>query len=344
VARVSVEDRLGNPGARSSELEFGLARAEAFAMQVLDGIRVVDLTSGPVGGFATMVLADFGADVVKVEPPGGDRFRALAASPMWLRGKRSAVLDLATDAGSRQALALVESADVLVVSGPPGRARRWGVDAESALKLQPSLVHCSITAWGASGPYAEHPGYEGLVAARSGRMRAFERQLPRAGPVFAAVEVASHAAAQGAVQGIAAALFARERTGRGQRVETSLLQALMPYDLLELLLVQLAERSGDPPPSLVEMGGVMPTLNYHPVLASDGRWIQCGNLLEHLFLAFLDALGLLSDMLVDERFRAVPASWDAETVEVARDRILLRVRQDGGKQTDENCQDANASH
>ena len=296
-------------------------------MQVLDGIRVIDLTSGPVGGFATMVLADFGADVVKVEPPAGDRFRALAASPMWLRGKRSVVLDLETGDGCRGLRALVESADVLAVSGPPSRALRWGVDAESALQLQPSLVHCSITAWGARGPYAEHPGYEGLVAARSGRMRAFERQLRREGPVFAAVPVASHAAAQGAVQGITAALFARQRSGRGQRVETSLLQALLPYELVEMLLVQLAERRGEPLPSLAEMGGDMPTLNYHPILAGDGRWIQCGNLLEHLILAFLDAIGLLGEMLGEERFRNPPGSWDAETVEVARDMILTRVQE-----------------
>ncbi len=296
-------------------------------MQVLDGIRVVDLTSGPVGGTATMVLADYGADVVKVEPPAGDRFRTLAASPMWLRGKRSVVLDLQGGDGRRRLRALVESADVLVVGGPPARALRWGVDAESALELQPSLVHCSITAWGAHGPYAGHPGYEGLVAARSGRMRAFERQLRREGPAYSAVLVASHAAAQGVVQGIAAALFARQRTGRGQRVESSLLQALMPYDLIEMLLVQLAERRGEPLPSLADMGGDMPTLNYHPILAGDGRWIQCGNLLEHLILAFLDAIGLLGELLDEERFRSPPGSWDAETVEVARDLILARVQE-----------------
>src|SRR4029453_4854628 len=69
--------------------------------QVLEGIRVVDITSGPVGGIATMVLADFGADVVKVEPPGGDRFRALAAAPLWLRGKRTGTAGLLTDRGPR---------------------------------------------------------------------------------------------------------------------------------------------------------------------------------------------------------------------------------------------------
>ncbi|MCH2172709.1 CoA transferase [Myxococcota bacterium] len=295
--------------------------------QVLDSFRVIDLTQGPVGGFASMVLADFGADVIKVEPPGGDRFRALAASPMWLRGKRSVELDLESEGGRSQAHALAQGADVLMVGGPPSRAQRWGLDADAALERQPALIHCSITAWGSRGPYAEDPGYEGLVAARSGRMRAFERQLRRKGPAFAAVPVASHAAAQGAIQGITAALLARQRNGRGQRVETSLLQALMPYDLLEMLLVQLAQRQDHSLPTLTEVGGDMPTLNYHPVLAGDDRWIQCGNLLEHLFLAFLESLGLLGEMLAEERFQDSPDLWNKETVEAARDRILTRVRE-----------------
>ena len=86
----------------------------------LDGIRVIDTSTGPAGGLATMVLADFGADVVKVEPPGGDRFRALAASPLWLRGKRSVVLDLATADGRDSLHALVSDADVVVTSWAPG--------------------------------------------------------------------------------------------------------------------------------------------------------------------------------------------------------------------------------
>src|SRR4051794_38300260 len=158
-----------------------------------------------------MVLADFGADVVKVEPPGGDRFRALAGSPLWLRGKRSVAADLRTTAGRADLHALVATADVLVVSGPPSRAVRWGVDADAATVLRPDLVHCSITGWGPLGPLAELPGYEGAVSARSGRMMAFERQLRRGGPVFSAVPVAGHVAAHGAVQGIVAGLFARAR-------------------------------------------------------------------------------------------------------------------------------------
>ena len=295
--------------------------------EVLEGVRVVDVTSGPVGGMATMVLADFGADVVKIEPPGGDRFRTTAAAPLWLRGKRSVVLDLASRKGLDDLHGLVRTADVLVVAGPPSRARRWGIDSESATSLRSDLVHCSITGWGQQGPFAELPGWEGAVAAMSGRMMAFQRQLRRGGPVFAAVPVASHIAAHGAVQGIAAALLARARGGGFQRVETSLLQGMLPFDLVELLLVEMVERSGREAPNITAAGGDMPTLNYHPVRTKDGRWIQCGNLLEHLLIAFLDAIDLFGELLADDRFVVPPREWDADAIEFVRDRMLVRMQE-----------------
>jgi crotonobetainyl-CoA:carnitine CoA-transferase CaiB-like acyl-CoA transferase len=296
-------------------------------MTALAGVRVLDLSTGPVGGMTSMVMADFGADVVKIEAPGGDRFRALPAAPFWLRGKRSAVLDLKQPAGRSELLQLARSADVLLVSGPPERARELGADWDTLAMANPELVHCSITGWGAKGPYAGLPGYEGLVAALSGRMQGFTGQALREGPVFTALPVASHATSQGALQGILAALHARERGGGGQRVETSLLRGLLPYDLAELLTLQLARREKRPVPDPRAVGGGMPTLNYHPVMAQDGRWIQLGNLLEHLLFAFLDATELLPELLVEERFQSPPAQWSAEATEAARDRILTRMRE-----------------
>ncbi len=292
-------------------------------VQPLNGIRVLDTSTGPVGGLATMVLADFGADVIKVEPPGGDRFRSLPASPLWLRGKRSVVLDLHTTNDQAQLHNLVRRCDVVLVSGPPDRPTRWGIDAIGAESLQPNIVHCSITGWGERGPLANLPGYASAVAARAGRMQAFAGQVQRPGPVFAAMPVHIHAAAHGAVQGILSALIARDRRGGAQRVTTSLLQALMPFDLVELLLVQLAERGDIEMPPRVEM----PTLNYHPVMSKDGVWIQCGNLLEHLFLSFLDAIDVYGELLEDERFLEPPVLWTPDAVEHARDRILLRMQE-----------------
>lgn len=292
----------------------------------LDGIRVIDTSTGPVGGIATMVLADFGAEVIKVEPPGGDRFRSLPGSPMWLRGKQSVVLDLHGSSGREQLHDLVSTADVLVVGGPPQRAVRWGIDAVGLVVRHPSLVHCSITGWGELGPMANVPAYVSTVDARSGRMLAFAEQIARPGPVYSALPVAGHMAAHGAVQGIISALIVRSQSGLGGRVTTSLLQALLPFDLNELLLVQCVERWGSGPIPYPANGSALPTLNYHPVMAKDGRWIQCGNLLEHLFLSFLDAIDLYGELLSDDRFIESPALWSPEAIEHARDRILETVQ------------------
>ena len=288
----------------------------------LDGVRVIDTSTGPAGGVATMVLADFGADVIKVEPPSGDRFRSLAASPLWLRGKRSVVLDLHTDAGRRHLHELVRTADVVVTAGPSTRSARWGVDFASAVSLRPDIVHCSLTGWGERGPLANLPGYAATVAAKAGRMKGFTGQVPRDGPVYAALPAHLHIAAHGAVQGIVSGLLARDRTGRPQRVTTSLLQALMPFDLVDLMLVQLADRWGASPIPNPQGGAALPSLNYHPVMASDGRWIQCGNLLEHLFLSFLDAIDLYGELLADDRFLDSPGLWTPDAIEHVRDRIL----------------------
>src|SRR5207244_1293402 len=102
---------------------------------------------------------------------------------------------------------------------------------------------CSLTGWGERGPYAHYPAYEGVVAAKSGRMRSLAGLPPREGPVFAAVQVGVHASAQAAVQGILAALMARERSGEGQLVETSLLQGMLPYDMGGLIREQLVAKN-----------------------------------------------------------------------------------------------------
>ena len=293
---------------------------------VFEGIRVLDLSSGPVGGTATMVLADFGAEVVKLERPGGDPLRSLAAAPMWLRGKRSVEADLKTENGRARLLELSREADVVVSTLRPGNAERLGADYATLAADNPRLIYCSITGFGPRGPYADYPAYEGVVAAKSGRMQGFTGQRKREGPGFAAVPVGSHAASQGAVHGIAAALIERERCGRGQIVETSLLQGMLPFDLLQLLLTQLHEREPDIYPDILVIGGGMPTLNYHPVMAADGRWIQLGNLLEHLFYAFMDAADL-TDLFAEEQWQGGQAEWSEAALEEMRDRILERMQE-----------------
>ncbi len=290
----------------------------------LTDTRVLDLSTGSVGGVATMVLADFGAEVVKVEPAGGDPWRSLAAAPMWLRGKRSLELDVISERSRLEEL--IREADVVVSTDSPAQARDRRLEHADIRALNEAAVFCSITGFGPSGPYAEYPAYEALVSAKSGRMLSFSGQRLREGPGFAAVPVGAHGASQGAVQGILAALIERQRCGRGQIVETSLLQGLMPFDLLLLMLTQLSEREPEVYPQVFNIGGGMPTLNYHPVMTRDGRWIQLGNLLEHLFYAFMDAADLTL-LFAEEQWQGGQAEWTPEATEEMRDRILERMQE-----------------
>ena len=159
-------------------------------------------------------------------------------------------------------------------------------------------------------------------------MLAFERQLRRGGPVFAAVPVASHVAAHGAVQGIVAALFARapRRRRPARRDEPAAgPPAVRPRRAAARrdgrAQRRWRRRTSSPP------AATYPTLNYHPVMAGDGRWIQCGNLLEHLLMAFLDATDLLGELLADERFLEPIGTWDEATVAAARDMMLVRLQE-----------------
>ena len=288
-------------------------------------IRVLDLSLGPVGGVASMVLADFGAEVLKLEPSGGDPWRSLAAASVWLRGKQSLVADLTQPDGQARLRELAQGADVVIASYKPGEAESLGADYAALSAANPGLIYCSITGWGPVGPYAQYPAYEGVVAAKSGRMTRFGEQLRRDGPAYAAVRVASHAAAQAAVQGVLSALIARERSGRGQLVEASLLQGLMPYDPAQLLLTQLSG-VGALQPFFDDEPYSLPMLHYMPMPTADGRWIQPGNLLDHLFLGFLGVIGL-GAFLGKERFLGEPDSWSLEAKEEMRDAILLRMQE-----------------
>ena len=289
--------------------------------ELLDDLRVLDLSEGPVGGIATMVLADFGASVIKIERPGGDPWRSLANAPMWLRGKRSAILDLTTEPARESLARLAAGADVVVRSGRPGKAAALGADYERLRARNPALVYCEITGFGAKGPYARYPGYEAVVAARMGRMLTFSGIAEREGPAYAAVQAGSHAASQAAIHGVLAALLAREETGRGQKVETSLLQGLFSYDLGGLYRAQFAERF--PEAFAGAVLPAMPTLNYHALQTKDGRWLQFGNLMAHLFDNYLAAAGL-ADVFADPDYEGGPATWSGEARERLRDRMFAR--------------------
>ena len=276
-----------------------------------------------------MVLADFGADVVKVEPPGGDRFRAAGRGAAV--AARQAQRHRRPGDGRRARRPARAGADGRRASSSPARRRgprRWGIDADAATALRPDLVHCSITGWGPRGPLAEVPGWDAAVAARSGRMMAFERQLRRGGPVFAAVPVASHVAAHGAVQGIVAGAVRpgprrRRRSASRRACCRACCRSTSSSCCSSRWPSAAASRRRTSRPSAATCRRSTTTR----CAPADGRWIQCGNLLEHLLLAFLDATDLLGELLVDERFVGAAGAWDEATIDVARDRILVRMQE-----------------
>jgi len=223
-------------------------------MGVLEGLTVLDLSWGVAGPMATMLMADHGADVIRIERPGGEPFPVPDGYRVWQRGKRSATLDLSdpTDRGVVRDLA--RQADVVMTSFAPGVAERLGVDHASLRDANPRLISCAITGYGRANQHAARPAYDALVAARCGvqwdlrnwyggpiahvlgrELSTVEQTVPesiaigseREGPIFAAMPAASIAAAYLATLGVSAALRAREVTGAGQLVETSLMQGLM---------------------------------------------------------------------------------------------------------------------
>jgi crotonobetainyl-CoA:carnitine CoA-transferase CaiB-like acyl-CoA transferase len=201
----------------------------------LSGIRVIDITRHMAGPYASALLSDFGADVIKVEPlPRGDTSRDIgvdfingesAVFLMWNRGKRDIALDMRSDDGLRIFRRLVEDADVLMESFRPGVAERMGIGYDAMSAINPRLIYCSVSAFGSQGPWAARPGTDPAAQAMSGVMSVTgERD---GAPILVGVPVGDFAGAMQCVQGILLALEARHRTGRGQRVEVSLLFALL---------------------------------------------------------------------------------------------------------------------
>jgi crotonobetainyl-CoA:carnitine CoA-transferase CaiB-like acyl-CoA transferase len=262
---------------------------------VLDGIRVLDLSWGIAGPMTAMHLADNGADVVKIEPPGGDPFRSEPGYRVWQRGKRSAVVDLGEPAGRDALRALAGTADVVVESYAPGVAARLGADAATLLAANPRLVHCSITGYGAHGPLATRRGYDGLVAARTGLLydqrgrsgtamefingrpgpdpevgppEGMRRGPDRPGPLFPRSSWPSLAASYLATVGVTAALRAREVTGEGQRVETSLLAGALAAAALTW------QRVENPDAPLYWMWPVDSRAIEGLFECADGRWVH----------------------------------------------------------------------
>jgi len=201
----------------------------------LAGYRIVDLTSMISGPLATMILGDQGADVIKVEAPGtGDLVRRLgrprgditATFATTNRNKRSIVLDLKQSGDRRAFEALVATADVLVQNFRPGVAERMGIGERAMRRLRPDLVYVSISGFGETGPYAHKRVYDPLIQALSG-LATIQGDRGRGRPRMVRLIIPDKITALTAAQAITAALLGRERTGKGEHVRLSMLDAMV---------------------------------------------------------------------------------------------------------------------
>ncbi len=269
----------------------------------LDGLLVADFSRVLAGPYATMLLADMGADVVKVEgPPGGDETRSWTpperdgVSTYYLgvnRGKRSVVLDLRDDADVALARELAHRADVLIENLRPGGMRKFGLDFESVRRDNPGVVYASISGFG-SGPGAEVPGYDLLVQAMSGLMSL--TGSPDGPGYRAGISVFDVMAGNHAVIGILAALRHREATGAGQHVEVN----LMSSALTGLVNHSSAWVAGGVVP--YRMGNAHPSVfPYEPFPTADADLIVIAAN-DRQFQRLCAALGI-PDVAEDERFR-----------------------------------------
>jgi len=273
-----------NPGQPRSAAPAAAAQPGAGA-DALRGLRVLDLTIVMSGPMCTRMLADAGADVVKIEPPEGDMSRQRAPLRGGFStyfgslncGKRSVVLDLGQEEGRRIARALALQCDVLVENFRPGVMQRLGLDYASLAELNPRLVYASISGFGQSGPRATAPAYAPVIHAASGYEAAnssYQRDAGR--PLNDGIFLADVLGASYAFGAIQLALYERERSGRGQHVDVALLDSVLGMLVYEMLAAQF------PPHARRQL--------YEPVRAADG-WVMVAAVTPKNQEALFDVIG-----------------------------------------------------
>ncbi len=282
---------------------------------MLEGVKILDLTTTLAGPFCSMLLADLGADVIKIEEPvSGDFFRFNYEPKVsedysyhffiLNRNKKSVALDLKTDEGRTRALELAKNSDVLLEGFRPGVVDRLGLSYESVRSANPKIVYCSISAYGQTGPYRSRPGYDMVVKAEAGMMYASSwiGGPPLSGPPG----IVDLLAGMTASNAIVSALYARLRSGLGERIDISLFDvATLCMGIYSIEEYFGADRDVAPWAFQAEDGQVVPG---HPIhvpfegfLAKDGRWLIINAITDRLWGDFCRASGL-EHLVADPRF------------------------------------------
>ena len=259
----------------------------------LTGLKVVDLSLFLPGPMLTVMLADQGAEVVKVEPAAGDPARAMApfeaGESVWFRnlnrGKRSVVLDLKSETGKAALWGLIADADVFVEGFRPGVVARLGFGYEAVAAKNPRIVYCSISAFGQAGALAHHPAHDMAVQAMAGFLSVNDG--PDGTPVVPGVPAADLAAGLTGLAGVLMALLARERTGKGDYLDIAMFDALLPWSAH---IAGSAIAGGEPPRSATQrsLGGAA---FYNVYATKDGRHIVLGGREAKFAANLLTALG-----------------------------------------------------
>ena len=268
-------------------------------MRALEGLKVLDCTHVIAGAYCSLILADLGADVIKIEPPAGETTRghpgqAFRAFDYVNRNKRAIALDLTTDRGAAVVRRLAETADVFVVNYRPGSLDRMGLGYAALREINPRLVYASVSGFGLDGPYRDRGGFDLIAQAMSGIM-SFTGEVGSDKPVAAGVPLSDLNAGVFAAVGVLAALRHRDQTGRGQHLETSLLESALAYTIWETGLYlstgEVARRQG------TRHRLAAP---YEALRTADG-WIIVGVNNQRLWLRFCEALGE-PGLATEERF------------------------------------------
>ncbi|MCS6983697.1 MAG: CoA transferase [Leptospiraceae bacterium] len=264
----------------------------------LDGVRVLDLSMLLPGPLCSQHLADMGAEVIKIENPRlGDGTRYLGEkikqnqaeeSAMFLllnRNKKSITLNLKREGGKRVFLKLLEKTDVLLEGFRPGTMAELGLGFEDLKEKYPRLIYCAISGYGASGPLRDMAGHDGNFQARSGLLSL--NKTPHGEPVLPGFQIADVAASFVALAGILAALYAREKTGRGQFVDVSMLDSA--FNLIHLYAALYLATGKNPRPGYEVLSGKLP--NYAIYKTKEGRYVMLAALEERFFRTFLRQIG-----------------------------------------------------
>lgn len=273
----------------------------------LDGIRVIEMGQLIAGPFTTTLLAWFGAEVIKIEPPGGDpirRWRKLDANgtSWWWhsigRNKKSVTLDLKQQACRDIARQLIEKSDVVVENFRPGTMEQWGLGPDNFKTRCPELIYTRISGYGQTGPYANKPGYASVCEAFGGFRHV--NGFPGEAPVRPNLSMGDTLAAIHAALGTLVALFNRERGGGGQVVDVAIFEAV--FNLLEAVIPEFSGAGVEREPSGSTITGIVPTNTYK---SRDGKYVVIGGNGDSIFKRLMRAAGR-PDMADDERLTHNP--------------------------------------